>query len=64
VVALLNFGNDEAECLLAVPEGNWVKVIDSAAGEWDGPGSNLPDAVESGQAVRLRPHSFALFERS
>jgi maltooligosyltrehalose trehalohydrolase len=60
---LLNFGADEAECRLDAWPGVWRKVVDSAGEEWGGPGSGPPDAVGPGQAARLRPHSFALYER-
>jgi hypothetical protein len=62
VAALFNFGDDEAERFLTLPEGVWVKLIDSAGVEWDGPGSSAPDIVKPGWAVRLKPHSFILVE--
>jgi maltooligosyltrehalose trehalohydrolase len=64
VAALFNFSDDEAERLPTLPEGVWVKLIDSAGAEWDGPGSSVPDVVKPGQAVRLKPHSFILVEMS
>jgi len=69
VLIALNFGGPEVDCLAKAPErsdrddGEWVKVLDSADQKWGGPGSSLPGRIRAGTALRLRPHSFALYER-
>jgi maltooligosyltrehalose trehalohydrolase len=62
VAAAFNFGG-EAEVFPAPPGGVWAKTLDSAAAEWGGPGSSLPEKIAPGREIRIMPHSFALLER-
>jgi maltooligosyltrehalose trehalohydrolase len=43
------------------PEQPWVLTFDSAAPEWDGPGSSRPEKITETQPVELPPLSFALY---
>jgi maltooligosyltrehalose trehalohydrolase len=45
----------------SLPEGRWLRILDSAAPEWDGPGSRSPETAASGQQLALAPESFALY---
>jgi maltooligosyltrehalose trehalohydrolase len=58
---LLNFGAGESSFRTTLAEGPWKKVLDSADGMWEGPGSALPGRLESGGAVTMRGHSIAVY---
>ncbi|MGD0127943.1 MAG: malto-oligosyltrehalose trehalohydrolase [Terriglobia bacterium] len=60
-----NFGEEGKSVLVAVPEGNWCKVLDSADQRWRGAGSLVPSRFESSGTVQvsLCPKSFCVFER-
>lgn len=61
---VLHFGDEPVTLEPSLPAGDWRTRLDSAADEWDGPGSALPGAVASdGRAsLRLAPHSAVLLE--
>lgn len=50
---LLNFGCQASSTELPFPEGRWTKRFDSAEAQWGGPGSRLPDQLDSGGEARL-----------
>jgi len=60
-----NFGDEAKTVLLAVPEGDWRRILDSADHRWRGPGSSGPPRFESSGRVQmsLRPKSFSVFQR-
>ena len=64
-VVVANFGAEPKSVLLAVPEGEWRKVLDSADQRWRGPGSSVPPRFESSGKIQmsLSPKSFCVFER-
>jgi maltooligosyltrehalose trehalohydrolase len=66
VFAIFHFGHDPVSCRFDFPAGQWRKLLDSAAFEWCGPGTNLPNAIEShGKlTLTLNPESLALFARA
>jgi len=53
VRCLFNIGDAEADAPALDGSGKWEKLLDSADGRWEGPGSALP--------ARLRAHSFAVY---
>ncbi|MEX0785288.1 MAG: malto-oligosyltrehalose trehalohydrolase [Dehalococcoidia bacterium] len=61
--ALFNFSDTESSASVRLPEGHWRKRIDSADERWQGPGSALPDNVESAGEIEvvLRPLSVGVF---
>ncbi len=61
-----NFNSDVSSIAPDLPAGNWRRVLDSANAQWHGPGSTLPDRMQSGGELRLtlQPQSIALFERT
>lgn len=61
VCLLLNFGTGDASFRVSIPEGEWEKVLDSADGMWDGPGSALPGRLGSGDTVTMRGCSIAVY---
>jgi maltooligosyltrehalose trehalohydrolase len=67
ILLLLHFGDTRAEPRIRLPAGSWKVVLDSAARAWGGPGSILPEAVESEEgatAVHLTARSAVLLERA
>jgi maltooligosyltrehalose trehalohydrolase len=66
ILLLLHFGDTRAEPRIRLPAGSWKVVLDSAAGTWGGPGSILPEALESEEGaatVPLAARSAVLLER-
>ena len=65
VVVVANFGEEPKSALLAVPDGEWRKVLDSADQRWRGPGSAVPPRFECSGKVQmsLSPEAFCVFER-
>jgi maltooligosyltrehalose trehalohydrolase len=63
---LFNFGDVSADLTAGLPQGAWEKKIDSSDLAWLGPGTDLPSMIDvPGQSsLRLRPRSFAVFERA
>ncbi|WP_213194526.1 malto-oligosyltrehalose trehalohydrolase [Desulfuromonas sp. AOP6] len=61
VLGLLHTG--QHTCVFPFPEngGCWRKLLDSAEGHWDGPGSLLPEQVNHGHVVTMAPRSAALY---
>jgi maltooligosyltrehalose trehalohydrolase len=44
---VLHFGQTQASVALSIPEGRWEKCLDSAEERWGGPGSLLPEVIDS-----------------
>ncbi len=62
VLLLLNLNQEEQRFPLpAAPP--WTLLLDSAAEQWQGPGSRLPRHLDAAEAV-MPPHSCALLQRS
>lgn len=62
VFCAMNFHPGEIGFRIDLPQASWKKRIDSSEEVWLGSGSSLPDQVEDGQEVRIKPLSFALYE--
>ena len=64
-VLVLHFGEAARSLSLPVPPGLWQKRLDSADPRWSGPGTSLPDRLEShGEvALNLSAQSVLLFTR-
>lgn len=63
-LVLYNFSDADVSLAAALPGGKWQKIFDSAAQQWDGPGSPLADVMTGGQScsISLAASSFALFQ--
>jgi maltooligosyltrehalose trehalohydrolase len=64
LIYLCNFNAQSASLRLALPEGKWVKALDSSSEEWGGRGQGAPESIESrGMEVDilLNPHSLVLY---
>ncbi len=65
IVTMLHFGAEPASASFDLPAGTWVKVLDSAESRWDGPGSSLPEQMESAGKVEfsLTPNTAIVYKR-
>jgi len=64
-VIILNFGQKPASLFWRWPPGRWLKLMDSAATRWRGPGSPILPEVQAEEEffLTLAPHSFVLFAK-
>jgi len=59
-LSVFNFSKSDVSTSFEIGEG-YTKIIDSAGSEWDGPGSLMPDVVDSRIDIKIRAESFQLF---
>lgn len=62
ILALFNFQEQALPVSPELPAGDWQKVLDSEATEWQGSGSTLPERLEPGKSWELAPQSFVLYQ--
>ncbi len=58
---LFNFKKEDALLTPPVPEGQWMKLLDSSEERWKGPGTLLPEKTGADGHMTLRGESFALY---
>ncbi|WP_035990613.1 malto-oligosyltrehalose trehalohydrolase [Leptolyngbya sp. KIOST-1] len=58
---LMNFQQAVTTIELEAPQQPWQLKLDSAATEWNGPGSSLPETIAEAQTLELPPLSFTLY---
>ncbi len=58
---LMNFSDQPERFALRTSEANWLKVLDSADVQWDGPGATLPETIDERQEVSMPRRSIALY---
>jgi maltooligosyltrehalose trehalohydrolase len=63
VFFIFNFNKEDSNIHSRFPEGRWKKVLDSSEKEWDGPGSLLPEIIDSGGESTIRGFGLSLFKR-
>ena len=65
VFLVFNFSDAVHAATLPMPQGAWVKQLDSADRRWKGSGTTVPDTLDSiGAAVlRIAPHACVVFAR-
>jgi maltooligosyltrehalose trehalohydrolase len=56
---VLHFGSERKRVSLSLPEGVWKKGLDSAEERWEGPGSSIPDEIESREKTHVDMHPFS-----
>jgi maltooligosyltrehalose trehalohydrolase len=63
ICTVLHFGADPVAVTVGLRSGTWHKLLDSADPQWQGPGSRLPDRIESCGEVQLSlaPHSATVY---
>jgi maltooligosyltrehalose trehalohydrolase len=61
--AIFHFGRAEAALKVPLPQGHWHKLLDSAAAQWNGPGSGAPRMLDSDGEISLTlpPWSWVLY---
>lgn len=64
-VQVYNYGSAETKLTVPFQAGKWQRRLDSAAPQWQGPGSRLPDRLDSeGEALlTLGPRAMVLYSR-
>ncbi|MBD1920971.1 malto-oligosyltrehalose trehalohydrolase [Microcoleus sp. FACHB-831] len=62
IFSVMNFNQKDVTFTANVPSGNWRKILDSADTKWMGSGSTLPESLEPGKELTIKPQSFALYE--
>jgi maltooligosyltrehalose trehalohydrolase len=62
-LAFFSFGDKPESVSAACPPGTWRKLLDTCDPRWQGPGSTLPDTLQSSGriALTLEPTSCALY---
>lgn len=65
VVLMLCFAEAGVQAELPVPAGRWSKLLDSSDAAWLGPGSEVPEELDSpgGMELALKPRSVVLYRR-
>ncbi len=58
---LLNFNEQKSSIVLDIPEGTWIKLLDSSEHRWLGTGSPLPETISQKTTLTFEPFSFALY---
>jgi len=62
---IFGFNSQQVAVPVPLPEGRWKKILDSADQRWLGPGSLLPEEIESNGRIELTviPHAFAVLRK-
>ena len=62
---IFHFSSEQESVPVPISEGWWLKVLDSAEKQWQGPGSRVPAEIESqGEVTFIRPpHSVLVLTR-
>lgn len=61
ICALMNFNNSETNCFPGSNNGRLIKIIDSAAKEWNGPGASAPETIDKKTEIILKPFNFIIY---
>jgi maltooligosyltrehalose trehalohydrolase len=61
LLCLMNFNQAVSVVEILPAEQPWLLKLDSAAPEWGGPGSSLPEKITEAQSIELAPLQFALY---
>lgn len=64
IICLMNFNASAVTAQPDFPAGEWHKILDSAEAKWLGDGSELPEQLQSGRSITMKPHSVALYQQS
>jgi maltooligosyltrehalose trehalohydrolase len=60
VAAVFYFGEAPGRIEAPVPEGRWMLQLDSAAAQWNGPGSKAEERLQSDGSVELRLNAWSV----
>jgi len=66
VCIVLCFSSQPVSLAIDLPAGAWKKLLDSAAVNWSGPGSSVPDRIKSTGRIELKlnPISLVVFQQA
>lgn len=62
IFCVMNFNQSDVTFTPSLPDRRWQKILDSAEPKWQGPGSQLPETLTTGEEIVLRSQSFAVYE--
>lgn len=62
IFCIMNFNKQAVTISADLPQGGWQRILDSAASEWMGPGSEMPEKLMPDQQFTIQPESFALYQ--
>ncbi|MFW6110546.1 MAG: malto-oligosyltrehalose trehalohydrolase [Thermoproteota archaeon] len=63
VFLLMSFNSKRSEVSLELPEGRWIKILDSSRRKWGGQGSKAPRKIEKRQKLTVPPYSFVVYRK-
>jgi maltooligosyltrehalose trehalohydrolase len=63
VFLIFNLNESDLEIDSQFPDGRWKKLLDSSEEKWNGPGSLIPEIIESGEKLVIRGFALSLFKR-
>lgn len=61
VFCLMNYNNIKNRISVRLPEGSWIKILDSADSFWEGRGASLPRSLHHGHTLELNAYNFAVY---
>lgn len=61
--AIFNLNESDINIRGQFPDGRWKRLLDSSGEKWNGPGSLIPEIIESGGESAIRRISVSLFIR-
>jgi maltooligosyltrehalose trehalohydrolase len=61
VSCLLNFNHQPVSFRADLEMGPWKKLMDSSEVKWLGPGTSLPEIINSGEELIFEPDSVAIY---
>jgi len=62
IFCIMNFNQQAVDFTANLPDGNWQKILDSSDTKWQGSGSSLPETLEAGKALTIKPQSLAVYQ--
>lgn len=63
ILLIMNFNSKESEFELIPSDGNWKKLLDSAAPEWGGLEVLSPERLDKEVSIKINGFSFTLYEK-
>jgi maltooligosyltrehalose trehalohydrolase len=63
VFLIFNLNESNLDIHSQFPDGRWEKLLDSSEEKWNGPGSLLPEIIDSGGESAIRGFGLSLFKR-
>ncbi len=64
IIVVMNFNDQPAGFKLEIPDGKWIKILDSADKVWEGPGSSLPEEISSCRELIVAPFTCIVWEEA